>query len=275
MNIIDHAKQLIFSKDLSKLHYEKIDYTYTEHKPIKIPAQPQRSKNHNFSNKQLKFPSRPSLNLPQKKAQALHFFANHELQAIEMMAAGILIFPSQNKIDHKLKIGIMNTIQDEKKHFHLYVKRMNDLGFEFGDFPINNFFWKQMQKIRSPSQFYAFIALTLEAANLDFAKYYREVFQSLGDTETAGILNTVYQDEITHVALGRTWLDLWREEKTLWEYYLENLPDLITPARAKGNIFDMDGRIRAGLDKNFINKIITYRDDFSITDRKNWKKFST
>ncbi len=272
MDIIEHAKQILFSADLDeKLQFDELDRSFKKFTPISIPDNPGRSKKHEFSDKRVKFPKKTSLHLPDKKALALHSFANHELQALEMMAAGILLFPTETEEDHKFKLGIMNTIQDEKKHFILYRKRMNELGADFGDYPIGNFFWKQLAKIQNKTQYYTFVALTLEAANLDFAKYYSEVFSSIEDHKTAKILDIVYEDEISHVAVGRKWLDKWRGDKDLWQYFLENLPELITPARSKGMIFDREGRKKAGLDAGFIESVANYRDEFAVTDRKSWK----
>jgi len=272
MDILEHAKQILFTTNLDeKLAFIELDNTFKKHSPIEKPSAPGRSDNIQFSNKKIKFPKKPTLHLDDKKAQALHFFANHELQAIEMMAAGILLFPTETEEDHRFNVGLMNTIQDEKKHFLLYKNRINELGIEFGDFSVGDFFWRQLSKIHTKAQFYSFVALTLEAANLDFAKYYAELFKEMEDEKTSNILDIVYEDEIRHVAIGRNWLNLWRGDKSLWAFYIENLPELITPARAKGMVFDDEGRRKAGLDEDFIKKVLTYRDDFSVTDRKNWK----
>ncbi len=272
MNIIEYSKHILFSTTISeKMANIEVDTSFVAHDAFDVPKNPGREKKIQFSEKQVKFPKKTSLIHNDRKAQALHVFANHELQAFEMMAAGILLFPTITEEDHLIKKGIFNTMLDEKKHFLLYENRTNDLGVGFGDLPIGNFFWKQLQYIKTPAQYYAFVALTLEAANLDFAKYYSDVFTEIEDHKTAKILDIVYQDEISHVAIGRKWLNKWKEDKTLWQYYLENLPELITPARSKGMIFDSEGRKKAGLDSDFITTVANYRDDFSITDRKAWK----
>ena len=272
MDIYEHAKQILFTTDLNvKLQHIDLDLGQRQHGGIHKPDLPGRLLKHEFTEGKKKFPKAGSLHLDNKKAQALHFFANHELQAIEMMAAAILLFPSKTNEDHEFNLGLMRTIQDERKHFLLYQNRFNELGYEFGDFGVGNFFWKQLPNINTKSQFYSFIALTLEAANLDFAKYYSEVFASFGDTKSSKILDIVYEDEIRHVDIGRKWLELWRGEKTLWKYYMENLPGLMTPARSKGMKFDREGRERAGLDHDFIDQVMNYRDDFPVTDRKKWK----
>ena len=191
--------------------------------------------------------------------------------AIEMMAAAILVYPTKTKQDFDFKVGLVSTIKDEQKHLKLYISRMNELGTDFGDFPVNDFFWKQMKGLKTPSQFYALMALTFEAANLDFALHYQNVFKEVEDEKTSNIMRTIYEDEIKHVSRGMIWLNKWKQDKGLWEYYLESLPEFITPARAKGMNFDFEGRKRAGLPDSFINNVRDYRDNFNITDRKSWK----
>ena len=72
---------------------------------------------------------------------------------------------------------------------------MNDLGYEFGDFPLNQFFWKHMHQMKTPAEYLAIMALTFEAANLDFAHFYENVFREHGDIKSANILKVVYDDE--------------------------------------------------------------------------------
>jgi len=233
-------------------------------------SKPCRDKKIAFSDIQTKFPKRTSFHLDEKRALALHFFANHELLAIEMMAYALLYYPDNQVDSIQFKKGLVKTIEDEQKHFKLYLHRMREFKCEFGDYPVNDFFWNQIPHLKTPSQFYALMALTFEAANLDFAAYYRDCFLSVDDKITANIMQVVLNDEITHVAKGQHYLNKWREDLTLWQYYLNNLPPILTPARSKGISFNEDVRKKAGLDDHFIQMVKDYRDDFGITNRRNW-----
>lgn len=232
--------------------------------------EPTRNPSYQFSHKKNKFPK--NFTDPKNVAIALHTFANHELIAIEMMAQALLLFCNNQKIDKNFRKSIVKTIQDEQKHFKLYVARLNELGYEFGDFELTGFLWKQMKFVMTPSQYYSVVAITFEGANLDFAYYYYKIFLELGDSKTADILLEVYFDEITHVAFGKSYLEKWRADKDLWNYYLENLPSPLTPSRAKGIEFNQIARIKAGLDHSFVESLENYQDDFKVTFRKQWKK---
>ena len=243
---------------------------FDELSPFELPSLPGRCEQISFSEKQIRFP-RGHFHEKEKIAIALSSFANHELMAIEMMAAALLMFPHDTAELLSMKKGIINTIKDEQKHFSLYNNRLKEFGYEFGHFPISNFFWSYMKKIGTPASFFSFMALTIENANLDFSHYYEKIFREIGDFKTADIMKVVYEDEISHVALGGHYLGKWKEDKSLWEYYKETLPWPITPARAKGKQFVAEARKKAKLDEDFIQQLESYQDEFPITKRKEWK----
>lgn len=263
---IEYAKRILLGETLSdKLTQESFEWD--EWREFHLPKIPGRAGRLSFSDQQIKFPKSARLKEDDKKAIALHSFANHELLAIEMMAAALLIYPHETDEDLRFKKGIITALKDEQKHLGLYIGRLNELGYEFGDFPLNDFFWRQMEKLKTPSQYAAVMALTFEAANLDFAQYYEKIFRDFGDEKTADILKVVLDDELTHVAFGAHWLKRWREDKRLWDYYQESLPWPLTPARSRGIGFDPKIHSRAMGDEDFITELIHFDDDFKITKR--------
>ncbi len=274
MNILDYANSVLYGKSLEDklldpscvddFSGECIEKDFGE-------LFPGRSGKISFSNEQIKFPKKGSFHLDSKKALALHFFANHELLAIEIMCAAILYLDVEQNERLKIRKGILSTIKDEQKHFLLYCKRMKDFSISFGDYPVNDFFWRQFQSIKTFPEYLCVMSLTFEGANLDFASYYAKVFEEVGDLETSRILNIVYKDEISHVAFGSYWIGKWREEnETIWAYFINSLPHLLTPARAKGIHYDREGRLKAGLDLDFVEKLESYKDEFKVTNRKQW-----
>lgn len=271
MNYRDYAKQILLGESIEdKLLSSKNLEMKAIIENFELPENPGRSKKLQFNNEQVKFPRSASFHLEEKRALALHFFANHELLAIEMMAAALLVYPDSNDEMIRFKKGLVKTIQDEQKHLLMYINRMKEFGLEFGDFPLNDFFWRSMEKMETPSKFYAAMALTFESANLDFAQFYEKAFRTVEDHKTANIMRVVLEDEISHVALGAHWLNNWKGDKKLWEYYANNLPGVMTPARAKGIHYDAPIRLKCGLDQEFVDELTSFRDDFQVTNRKNW-----
>lgn len=272
MKVQEFAKTILFGPSLEdKLLNTSLINDFSSFEKSSIPERPGRDTRIDFSHKQIKFPKRAHFQDEEKRALALHFFANHELLAIELMASALLSFKGAPGEDERIVRGLVQTIKDEQKHLQLYIYRMKQMGLEFGDLPLNQFFWNLFLKVHSYDEFFALMALTLEAANLDFCCYYSEVFHDCGDDKSAELMKVVYEDEIGHVALGATWLNKWRGDQTLWNYYVSLLPEKVSPARGKGKTFDHQGRLRGGLDQDFVDNSKNYQDDFVVTQRKEWK----
>lgn len=276
MLLSDFATSILFGENLEDklLHPEKIEFDADPANYAKdfiLPERPARCSSLQFSKENIKFP-KGHFHLKDKQAIALHSFANHELLACEMMAAALLRYPHNTKELQRFKRGVIQTIFDEQKHFKLYVEQLERLGYKFGDFPLNDFFWSYMKDLDTPEKYTAVMSMTFESANLDFATYYEQIFREIGETEIAEVLAEVLKDEISHVGLGVRYLNKWREDKNLWDYYLTQLPWPLTPARSKGQHFYEAPRVKAGLSQSFINSQKDYSDNFQVTKRREWKQ---
>ena len=92
---IDHvAHTLLFANSLEEKMWMPEQITKeTSQLSIPIPDQPGRPAMLSFGQGRSRFPSAQELKKPSKRAEALLFFANHELLAIELMSLFILRFP--------------------------------------------------------------------------------------------------------------------------------------------------------------------------------------
>jgi uncharacterized ferritin-like protein (DUF455 family) len=262
------AHQILFGDKLEdKLISLNIE-EFPSYKGNPIPASPARAKSIIFSQEKIKFPKHHLFHLPEKRAMALHYFANHELLAIEMMAAFLWKFPTLDEDDKKIKRGIISTLEDEQRHLKLYIQRMKDFGVEFGSYPLNDFFWKQMVKIQKPEQFFAVMSLTLESANLDFALFYKNIFSDVEDHKSAALMNVIFEDEMTHVKFGYYWLNKWKMDRDLFDYYQMVLPENITPSRARGIGYQRATREKLGFEQTFLEKFEKYQDPAPFLNRK-------
>jgi uncharacterized ferritin-like protein (DUF455 family) len=207
------------------------------------------------------FPKKLELKNESARGKLLHFFANHELLAIETMAYTLLKFP---EAPLEFKMGVLKTIQDEQRHLGLYITRMQECGVGLGDFPLNFYFWKTLQSMQSPLDFVTRMSLTFEQANLDFALEYAKLFEEeIADEKTAQLLQKVHDDEVKHVAHGLKWFNEWRgghssanAEISEWEAYSRLLPFPINPRRAKGSwFFSAESRRAAGFSEHYIENL--------------------
>lgn len=188
-----------------------------------------------------------------ERGLVLHFFANHELLALELMALALLKFP---QAPAKFRRGLVQTLKDEQQHLRLYQQRMQAIGVQFGEIPVGDFFWKAIGPMQTPLDFVTGLSLTLEQANLDYARHYAHVYRQLDDPATAAILERIYRDEIGHVKHGLTWFRRWQEAGlSEWEAYRRTLRFPLGPARAKGIGFNRAGRLQAGLSADYIDEL--------------------
>lgn len=215
------------------------------------------------------FPSEAQLIDEEQRGILLHFFANHELLATELMALVLLKFPDAPA---EFRRGIVHTLHEEQQHTKWYLCRMKECGIRFGDFSLNRFFWDSIAPMETPLDYVTRLSLTFEQANLDYARHYSGLMRQAGDEKTARILSKIYQDEIAHVGYGLKWFRRWKDAKASdWEAYKSQLHFPLSPARGRGNApFNAEGRRRAGLTDVFIREIEIFSQSKGRTPNVTW-----
>jgi uncharacterized ferritin-like protein (DUF455 family) len=215
------------------------------------------------------FPGTGKIGDEKERGRLLHFLANHELLAAELMALVLLRFPDAPK---EYRAGVYEALREEQMHTRLYLRRMRECGVEFGELPVNDYFWKLVSPVESPLEFVTRLNLTFEQANLDFSKHYAQLFREAGDNSTAAVLEKIYQDEIGHVGHGVKWFRHWKKHGTTdWEAFSQAQKFPLSAARAKGTApFNVEGRRLAGLDEDFIRHLQVYEQSRGRTPVLNW-----
>ena len=280
LSIGQFAEQILFSDSLDlKLTTPASVTSEDSHmgaETFQTPVVPTRPKGLELSRPQLglrsndkqHFPSRSSLSNERARGLVLHFFANHELLALELMAVALLKWPNAPE---GFRQGLVRTMQEEQSHMRLYLQRMHELGVEFGETRLNSFFWDCLKDLKSPAEFAAAMAMTFEQANIDFALHYENIFEQEGDAISAAIMRQVREEEIGHVKHGVVWFERWRPKaESLFKEWQNHLTFPMTPARAKGITFDRDGRFRAGLPPEFIDELATHNQSKGRPPRLFW-----
>lgn len=262
MELSDFAERILYGTDLD----EKLlsPESMTDFMPRSIthipdyPGRPQALRLQGDGPRhKVPFPGLHQLEDHRTRGHVLHFFANHELLALELMALMLLRFPDAPASFRK---GIYHTMVEEQGHLRMYKERMEHAQVEFGEIPVNAFFWRVLRDMHSPMDFITGMSMTFEQANLDYAGYYARAFRRIGDIETADVLDIVYEEEIGHVHHGVIWFDRWKpKERSRFRAFEVLLPEGLSPIRAKGMDFDIQARQKAGLDDDFIARLRVYR----------------
>ncbi len=215
------------------------------------------------------FPGTNKMDDRVERGKMLHFLANHELLATELMALVLLKFPNAPK---EFRMGVYETMKEEQAHTLMYMRRMKECGTEFGQLPVNDYFWRMVAPMECPMDFVSRLSLVFEQANLDFSLHYAKLFREVGDTGTAAVLDKIYQDEIGHVGHGLKWFRKWKEEGlTDWAAFKTQLHFPLTLARAKGMApYNAAGRLEAGLDEEWVKSLEVIEQSRGRTPIVHW-----
>ncbi|HHY85318.1 MAG TPA: ferritin-like domain-containing protein [Verrucomicrobia bacterium] len=260
MELREFAERVLFATSLE----EKLEPPgpITDEKPgapIETPSGPGRPAELRFKpggTGRNAFPGIERIGNPEDRGRLLHFFANHELLATELMALVLLRFPNAPAA---FRMGVLQTLQDEQEHTRLYLSRMRECGIHFGELPVSGYFWRAVAPMENPIDYVAGLCLTFEQANLDFARHYGRAFEEAGDNATARLLDGIYRDEIGHVAYGLKWFRRWKNpNESDWDAFCRQLKFPLSPQRAKGFTLNVEGRRAAGFDERFIAELEVY-----------------
>ncbi len=197
----------------------------------------------------------PKVVLPERRAQVLHTFLHHELQAAELMAWAILAYPETPTAFRK---GLLGICRDEIRHLQMYRDHLTTLGHPYGCFSINDWFWKRVPAENpTPAHFVARLGIAFEGANLDHGARYVAAFAAAGDERAAEIQAQIVAEEVPHTAFGLHWFKIFTGEDAFdrWRTYL---PKPISPAMARGLPMNLEARRKAGFSSEFLEALVAW-----------------
>lgn len=203
-----------------------------------------------------------------KRAVAHHIMANHELQALEVMAWVLLAFPDAPA---EFRAGMATVMADEQRHTRMHMERACRLGLEFGDLPVNCYIWKQTRSFAVLLDYIATLPLVFEQRNLDHTLELEAAFLAVDDPRSAALMRRIHEDEQEHVAFGMKWLRHLKDPNlTDWEAYQSHLKWPMSASKAYGQEFQRTARLKSGMSAEFVDQMqgIVSKHS-SLPDRKN------
>ena len=262
MEIQDFAKRVLLSPELeSKLRpvaEPLTDESSGESVRYREPARPEFLK---FAPRRTApaMPSARAFDDQRQRAVAHHIMANHELQALEVMAWTLLAFP---EAPAELRREMVDVMADEQRHTRMHVERAEKLGIRFGELPVNCYIWKKAMDFECMLDYLAGLPLVFEGRNLDHTLEFAEAFAAAGDERSAALMRVIHRDEIEHVRFGIKWLRrLKPDDETDWDTFLKHLHWPLRPSKARGYVFQKEARLAADLSEDFVERLESALDD--------------
>jgi uncharacterized ferritin-like protein (DUF455 family) len=196
---------------------------------------------------------------PRQRAIVHHILANHELQALEVMAWALLAFP---EAPPDFRSGLVGVLRDEQRHTRMHMERAASLGVAFGERPVNGYIWKKAMQFTSVLDYLAGLPLVFENRNLDHSLELAEAFDRAGDERSAAVLRAIHHDEIRHVAFGIEWLRRLKPDGADdWQTFVSHLHWPLRPPKARGDAFQREARLAAGLSPDFVDRLAAANDE--------------
>lgn len=185
-----------------------------------------------------------------RRAQLLHTFLHHEMQAAELMCWAILAFPATPRA---FRQGLLGICRDEIRHMQLYREHIEALGHAVADFPVRDWFWQRVAECETPLEFVALMGMGLEGGNLDHTRRFESWFEEVGDHAGAELQRIVGDEEVAHVRFALHWFRTWSaDDEPRFENWSATLRPPLSPKMMRGHDLDRERRERAGFPPAFL-----------------------
>jgi uncharacterized ferritin-like protein (DUF455 family) len=198
-----------------------------------------------------KTPGPEAMRSPRRRAQLVHTFLHHEMQAAELFCWAILAYPDAPE---PFRRGLAKIARDEVRHMTMYRDHLTRLGHAFGDFPVRDWFWERVPASQTPVEFVATLGMGFEAGNLDHTMRFAQCFRSIGDEWGARLEETIFEEEIPHVRFALFWFRHWTG-CTDFGAWAAHLPPPLSPTLMKGHPLERSGRLRSGFSERFVAEL--------------------
>ncbi|MBD3662957.1 ferritin-like domain-containing protein [Sulfitobacter sp. TSTF-M16] len=142
---------------------------------------------------------------PEGRIALLHAVAHIELNAVDLHWDIIARFT-----DTKLPMGFyddwVKAADEESKHFNLMCDCLEAAGSFYGALPAHAGMWRAAEDtVDDLMGRLAVVPMVLEARGLDVTPGMIEVFKRAKDSGVVAALETIYAEEVAHVAYGSKW----------------------------------------------------------------------
>ncbi len=142
---------------------------------------------------------------PEGRIALLHAVAHIELNAVDLHWDIIARF-TETKFPMGFYDDWVKAADEESKHFNLMCDCLEALGSHYGALPAHAGMWRAAEDtVDDLMGRLAVVPMVLEARGLDVTPGMIKIFQQAKDTQAVSALETIYGEEVAHVAYGSKW----------------------------------------------------------------------
>ena len=135
----------------------------------------------------------------------LHAVAHIELNAVDLHWDIIARF-TETRMPPGFYDDWVKSAAEESKHFNLVCDVLESLGSHYGALPAHAFMWRAAADTKSDFLGrLAVVPMVLEARGLDVTPGMIDLFRKAGVDNAVAALETIYAEEVSHVAYGSKW----------------------------------------------------------------------
>jgi uncharacterized ferritin-like protein (DUF455 family) len=254
-SVEDRAQQLVITATRSEKRNppEPPSVWRQDAEPLRLGA-PGRPPELRLAARSARTPRPNALTSAARRAQVFHTFWHHELQAAELMAWALLAFAREPPA---FKAGLLRICLDEIRHMGLYEAHIRHLGHAIGDFPVRDWFWERVPQCRDAVAFVALMGMGFEAANLEHAPHFAELFRAAGDAAGADIQQRIADEELIHVQFATEWFTRF-SGGCRFEAWVNALPPPLSPLTLRGRTLNQAARRAAGMPREFVEALAAW-----------------
>ena len=170
------------------------------------------------------------------KKRLIHDLINGEFITVERLGRMLAEFP---ELPWQMKFEIARQIWDEARHGEALMRRLRELGGEFGDYPLNYWGWEVDVNRSDPLERLAISNTVFEREASKHLHHWIQIANETGDVESARVIEFLLADEVTHVQLGKKWIDECTKHDPERRARVLAYPDeILGTVRPKGIILD-------------------------------------
>jgi hypothetical protein len=140
---------------------------------------------------------------PLRAVEFFHRQMNEEVDSLECSAGALTDFP---ETEWALRLGLARQCWDEARHAAMFRRIFESRGGHIGQYPVLNFQYRIIARIRSLVGRLAIQNRSFEAGGLDAIAFGIEDARERGDDELAQLFEAQQADEIVHVRMANEWI---------------------------------------------------------------------